>query len=241
MKPVNDPALHQEMVQQSGMGRHFSHNLFSLSQLFRFGAGDYVIEEEKPSRYLFILVRGRVKAQKLGEKGKLIPYGYIDPVCFLGEVSSMWEEAPYMSIRAAEEVYCLGISLAKHRGTLLEDNRFLRCVYRQMCQRVMDLDKNLAGRMMLPEEARLASFLLQNVKGGVLQRSLLEGAEATGTSYRHLLRMMNDLRAQGLVEKRGRQYLLLDTGALQRLSTGETPSLKPSTAPVKTGAKTAKR
>lgn len=227
MKPVNDPALHQQMVQQSAMGKHFSQSLLSLSQLFRFAPGEYIIEEEKPSRYLFILVQGRVKAQKMEKKGKLIPYGYLDPVCFLGEVSSMWEEAPYMSIRAAEEVYCLGISLAKYRAILLEDKRFLRCVYQQLCRRVMELDKNLANRMVLREEARLASFLLQNVKGGVLQRSLLEGAEATGTSYRHLLRMMNELRAQGFVEKRGRQYLLRDTRALEQLAAGEAQPVSP--------------
>ncbi|MEG2718091.1 MAG: helix-turn-helix domain-containing protein, partial [Clostridia bacterium] len=68
-----------------------------------------------------------------------------------------------------------------------------------------------------PLQARLCSYIRIVCANGFFHEKLTELAELLGTSYRHLLRTLDALCAQGVLSREENGFRVMDEEALQRL------------------------
>lgn len=219
MRIINDPQVYKKLTANSHAQDLFDLDVLAVSELFAFKKGDYIIQEGTISPYLYIFLSGKLKIFTISPSGKMIIYGLFEKERPVGEMGSLWGNYPTASVQAAELSYCLGISLAKHREDLFNDNKFLRYLCQTLSHRVAALDSQLANVVAISSDVRLAAFLLQCANADdIINFDLGETSDLISTSYRHLLRMLDDFCDKGLIEKRKSNYYLLNRPALKQLA-----------------------
>jgi hypothetical protein len=93
-------------------------------------------------------------------------------------------------------------------------------------EKLIRLSKYSSINLLYPLENRLASYILADTSNTVnagkktitFEGNLSEVAELLGTSYRHLLRTLNNLCTQGLIRKNLLAYEILDLEKLRKLA-----------------------
>lgn len=219
MKLIQNPQLRQELWVQSGLTPHFSTSPLEMTEVILFEKGEYLFQEGEPSPYLYIFVKGKLKVFTLSPQGKTVVYGFFHEPRIFGEVSAFGDAVHSVSVLATENTHCLRISLEENQSTLFEDKVFLQYNCKLLSAQVVSLDKRLADVIASSSESRLAAYLLQNVgEEGRLNFNLNETTEIIVTSYRHLLRVLEDFCHQGILQKEKQKYFLLDKEKLQDIS-----------------------
>lgn len=218
MKEITDSALLARYIDASGIQAHFSLNLADISLLLAFDAGEFLIERGVVSRYLYFLVDGKIKFFATSASGKRVTYGYSRSNGALGEANSLWGRKPTISVQAVEPCLLVAIPLDIYRETLFQDNVFLRYACKLLSERIVLLDNNISSLMSYNIEARLCAFILQNAEDDVFRVSLMECAEFTGTSYRHIIRVINSLCERGMLCRTHQQFKILDSRGLAQLA-----------------------
>ncbi|MGL4373871.1 MAG: helix-turn-helix domain-containing protein, partial [Turicibacter sp.] len=67
-------------------------------------------------------------------------------------------------------------------------------------------------------EQRLAFYILHSSRQNVFSSNISECANIMRTSYRHLLRILNTFCQNGVLEKQGKDYVILDLYELNRIA-----------------------
>lgn len=219
MKLLHRPSLLLEHIQKCNMQTVFSFDVSSIADLFSFRRGEFLVELDTPSDYIYFLTSGEILVYTYTVSEKLHSQDYycgISPV--IGEVSILWGNPPNSTVQALTSGTCVGISVKKHGKILLNDNRFLRYVCQTMSERlcssgfITSLD---------PVEVRFAAFLMANNTDGLFSFKLSTCADLLDTSYRHLFRVINKLISIGILRKTENGYQILDKDVLLQLSRGK--------------------
>jgi CRP/FNR family transcriptional regulator, putaive post-exponential-phase nitrogen-starvation regulator len=130
------------------------------------------------------------------------------------------------NVQAIEETYCIGISYENVRKYLMEDCKFLRYICSSLGVKLTRCSKNSSINLLFPLENRLASYIYTTGdRNGNSQKqkiyfseNLMEISELLGTSYRHLLRTLNNLCEKKVLRKTDEGYEVLDEEILVFLS-----------------------
>lgn len=189
--------------------------------LFAFQKGDFLLQEGMPSEYLFFLVEGAVKIATYSTGGKVLQLSHVEAFQVIGEMAVLWDREATANVQATRAGHCLALSLDKHRNALLNDVVFLRYVCHRLSEKMTDHNQAFSHTLFEPLENRLAALLLQRASNQVVRPVLTEWAEVLCTSYRHLLRSLSALCAEGILEKQGRQYRVKEEALLQKIANGE--------------------
>lgn len=210
MKKVVSKSLFNKYLNESNVLELFSHDMSNCMDLFSFKKGDVLITEGECSDYIYFLVNGNMKVFSHSTSGKVMFVSHFKSLEVLGETCSLWNKPPTASVQATTNGYCLGISLARYRETLLNDVKFLRYTCMNLGERLSEMNSNTCITMFDSLESRLASFILKNSKDNIFHYNLTECAELLCTSYRHLLRVLNTFCNNGKLNKTGKYYKILD-------------------------------
>lgn len=210
MERIENTSLFNKFLLESNILELFSNDMTSKMDFFSFKKGDILINEGECSDYLFFLVSGKMKVYSHSSSGKVMFVSHFNSLQILGEARSLWNKAPTASVKATTDGYCIGISLIRHRETLLNDVKFLRYTCMSLAERLSDMNSNTCITMFDSLESRLASFILKTSKDNIFHYNLTECAELLCTSYRHLLRVLNTFCNNNKLDKRGKYYKILD-------------------------------
>jgi CRP-like cAMP-binding protein len=215
----------------SYISRYHIDDIFELEmkqymELFLFNKNEYICKTDEKLEYLFFFVEGKAKVYSTLSNGKSLLLCFYKPFKVLGEVEFMHYETANSNVQIIEDTYCIGISFENIRRFALNDSRFLRYACDSLGEKLIRLSKYSSINLLYPLENRLASYILaytsKTVREGrniiVFEGNLSEVAELLGTSYRHLLRTLNDLCAQNLIKKNQQVYEILDLEKLKKLA-----------------------
>lgn len=72
-----------------------------------YAEGEVVIEQDKPSRFLYVICSGKVKIVKTSKEGRAKILGFLDPGDFFGEISLLTEFNPSATVECKEEAKLL--------------------------------------------------------------------------------------------------------------------------------------
>ena len=183
-------------------------------ELFYAAPGENLCTYGEPMPYLLLLMEGKAKIFLTLENGKTLLVAFIQAVELVGELELHTNLIARNSVCATTEAYCLGIPMAYCRDTMLRDSVFLRLIGMELAKKLDSCSSTYAVNMLYPLSSRLASYLLHTEQGGYFQEHLGALSEYLGTSYRHLLRVLNDFLEGGVIVREQSGYRILDRAAL---------------------------
>jgi len=206
-------------VTKHNLNQLFLKNMMPKFELLVFKKGDSIINLNQISDYLYFVVKGTIKIFMYSIQGKQINISeYLESFEILGESASLWGFSPVANVEAKSEVICLGILLTSYRHQLQEDKVFLRYICIKMAERIEKNNSFFLSGLNTKLAERLARFILNNSYQQEFTLSLTETADYLGTSYRHLLRSLNILYEQRVLERVGRTIRIIDPNKLKELS-----------------------
>ncbi len=206
---------HMEILKSYGLENLDMGDIF----LAGFKGGEYILRQGYEVGYLLFITQGSMKVFVTAPNGKsLFLCSYKSGV--VGDVELMTGDSlAASSVQAITDVWCIAIPVSLYRVKLKNNNIFMNKMAESIAVKLCQSSKNNAVNILNSLESRLCSYITITSVDGYFEESKTVLSEILGTSYRHLLRTLNKLCTQGVLEKRGKGYSILDEKALT--ATGE--------------------
>lgn len=187
----------------------------------KFSSNEYIVRFDEDIQYLFFLLDGRAKIYIVHENGKRALIQFLKKDDYIGELSLIEVEKNLKDIVAINDCTCLAVPLASSREHLLNDKLFLFNLSRYLGDKLLKRTDHYTAMQDYEFKNRLAKYILQIENDGFFQEKHTETAEYVGVSYRHLLYTLNQFHEDGLLEKRGRKYFIINKEKLEKLSSNK--------------------
>lgn len=188
----------------------------------RFAPSESICTAGHPLAYFMLVLTGRAKASVLAENGRELLLCFSQAGDTIGDLELMLGTfTAETSIRALTDVVCAGVPLARNRDALCTHTTFLNRVGAALAGKLKRSTENCSHIILYPLETRLCAYIAATAHGGLFAEPLTETAGLIGTSYRHLLRSLEQLAAEGLIEHAGRgRYRIVNAAALHTRGKG---------------------
>lgn len=183
----------------------------------RFEAGETILHEGMEILYLLIVVTGKAKVCSAAENGRdLILCFYISDG-IIGDVELMTNTyIAATSIIAMTDFQCIALPYEAYAAELKKNLTFLNILGKELSVKLLRSSRNYVSGALHSGEERLCSYILQASHENIFAEMLTDVACSTGMSYRHMFRLLNQLCADGILQKRENGYLILDRSRLIR-------------------------
>lgn len=187
---------------------------------FEFMEGEVFITAGEPIDYLYFVLHGKAKVIIATENGKhLLPCYYVSKG-LIGDIEFMTgQREAFSSMQAVTNFVCIAIP-KKENEALLKDNLiFVNFVAKGLSYKLMQSNIYSAMNLLHSLEERLCAYIAQASYQGIFCEKLTDVALWLGTSYRHLLRSLDKLCQEGILEKQKGGYRILDEKVLAQKAT----------------------
>lgn len=196
-------------------------------------AGNVFYCPKQPAEILFLLKKGRVNLYHLSAEGTAFTTATIEEGTFFGEMALLGQSLYGSYAEAATPCLLCTMSRSDVKMALLGDLRISSRLVETLGRRLVETEQKLADFALKSVAARVASLLLQLGRSPQAreQRQGLFAAktiEITGTheelaqgvgAYRETVtKVLNEWRAEGIVELHRGRVVLLDIERLRTLS-----------------------
>ena len=228
MEKINDVKELDKYIAKYNMDQLFTKDMKPYMELFFYKKNEFIIRDSEKMPYLIFIVRGKAKVFTTLSNGKSLLLCFYQDFKVLGDLEITGSPNAVTNIQVIEDTVCIGISLEKVRGMLLEDAKILRYISTSLGDKLYRCSKNSSINLLYSLENRLASYIytagerIKEYSGKktkiIFRENLTEIAELLGTSYRHLLRTLNGLCQKEVLIKKDDRYEVLNEEVLIRLS-----------------------
>lgn len=174
-------------------------------------SGEFLCMEGYDMKYLLVLLDGKAKVSITTADGKVLLLCFYMSGGIFGDVELMMDTPETKSnVQAVTQVTCIGIPLDTNKERLRKDLKFMNYVAGSLARKLDRCSKNSAFTILHTLESRLCSYMLLASEQGIFQEKLTEVAELLGTSYRHLLRTIEQLCRQAILKKEKNGYRIME-------------------------------
>lgn len=229
MERVKDYGRLSDYISKYKINEIFTVDMIPHMELLVFHRNEYICKTDEKLQYLFFFVEGKAKVYASLSNGKSLLLCFYKPFMIIGDVEFIHFDTANSNIQVIDETYCIGIPLEKVRTFALEDSKFLKYMCSSLGDKLVKLGKYSSINLLYPLENRLASYILATTSPDatahrseegiiIFDGNLAEISEILGTSYRHLLRTLNELNRQGAIKKNASCYEVLNIDILQKLA-----------------------
>jgi CRP-like cAMP-binding protein len=181
--------------------------------------GDAAITTEgEPIHHLYYLEKGTTKLMATHENGRVSLVTFFHAPCFFGEMELLRDDSITRTMIAVLPCTCYAIDTSLCKDKLLADPRFLRALCIQTSQRLESSTGFLLRSLAYPLKNRLATLILLTSPDGYYRMRHTEASEYLGVTYRHLLYVLAEFTADGLLSKTKQGYRIENRVALERLA-----------------------
>ncbi len=175
----------------------------------RFKRGEYIVEQNKKSNALFIILNGRARVMTSDARGREVILATLQPGDHVGEMSLIDNEPHSASVRAEVQTDVLMLGRAEFARCLPENTSMAYAVMRGLVQRLRQADRKIESLALMDVYGRVARSLLEFAKPdaeGLLvikdKISRQDIAKMVGASREMVSRVMKDLEERGFIETR---------------------------------------
>ncbi len=214
MIQIEDKALVEMKGKQiEGLPRFALEN----AKYIQFKKGEYLCREEEKIEYLLFILSGKAKISITAANGKTLLLNFYRKGQVLGDVEIMLVESlGTANVIAVTEVECIGVPAAYCKDVLSTNIEFMNFIAATLAKKLDRSSRYSAMNILYTLENRLCAYIVSTHENGEFQENLTELAELLGTSYRHLLRTMQELCEEGILERCSRtKYKIQDLTALR--------------------------
>ncbi len=226
MECVSNPGMLNSYLTKYNLSRVFEKDISHLMTLHSFNKGEYIFRANEKVEYLYFMVEGKAKVYTLLQNGKSLLLRFYKPFVVIGDVEFIEGNPATCNVEVTDPALCMGISLENLHKYTMDDSTFLTFICKSLGEKLAKNSMSSAINLLYPLENRLASYILavapQSGKNqgldGIYTDKLTELADLLGTSYRHLIRTINNLTGEGIIEKSKAKIIIKDRASLEALA-----------------------
>lgn len=176
---------------------------------------------------IYFVLSGALKVQISDEEGREVILSMLGPGELFGEMGVLDDHPRSATVLAVESSEVVVVGKADFKQCLVENPDVSLFIMRNLTKRLRMADRNIESLALLDVYGRVARLLLEaaeTVDGHkVVVRKLTKQdiAKMIGASREMVSRVMRDLTAQGLIQERNGQMILVDLVAFRRLKTDD--------------------
>ena len=219
-----DPHEFQNFINESRAIEQLSH-LSDDRKEKSFKRKEAIYREGDYANYLYYLIKGKVKSIKTDTYGKEFVTEVIGQNSFFGYMTLL-EDQEYHESAIAMEDSTVAIIPKNDFKSLIEKNRDVAVRFIKILSgNVREKEEQLLQMAYTPVRERVADTLLKLHKLNDQNNNTIEVmredlASMVGTAKESLIRMLSEMKKDGVIEISGRQIKLIDMEELNRMSTG---------------------
>ncbi|WP_438445036.1 cyclic nucleotide-binding domain-containing protein [Gorillibacterium sp. sgz5001074] len=229
MNRVQDQEAIRRILRESGLEEVFRPEVAEGMELRTFTDGEKICTMGEVLDGLYVLASGKAKIYTLLPNGRSMLIRFSRPPSLIGDVEWMAQYPVNNMVEAVGECTLLFVSRELILGREQDHTAFLQFMIRNLSHKVYTLGSASAMNLLYPVENRFASYLLSVTEGPggaegaeeLRTSTLLETAELLGTSYRHLNRVIRQLIAEGVLERKRGRLTVVDASRLRKLANNQ--------------------
>ena len=184
--------------------------------VFHFRKNEYLCRQGDACNHVFLVLEGRMKVFIGSTNGKTLLFCFYTKTGIVGEAEfAADKDVAGTSVQAITDVYCIAIPRSRYQKYLKNNATFMNRVSAALAGKLFRCTRNSAVTILYSLEARLCAYIAVTNDGGRFNEKMTEVSDMLGTSYRHLLRTLDNLCRQGILQKAERGYIVLDKAALE--------------------------
>ncbi|MCC9042906.1 Crp/Fnr family transcriptional regulator [Myroides sp. M-43] len=189
--------------------------------------GEILFTEGDNLNGVYCIKDGFCKLTKLNSNGKDTIVKLAKNGDLLGQRSIINEETSNLTATAIEDMQICFIPKKEMMDYFTDNNKFSLLVTRDICNHLKDADKGLADHTHKTVKERLAIILLKLEEiGGInkennalnIQLSREDLANMVGTATESCIRLLSELKKDGVIELAGKKIILKDKSELKALA-----------------------
>ena len=186
--------------------------------------GRVFYEPEDVSQVLFLIREGRVQIYRISPEGKKLVIATLGPGALFGEMALLGQQMHNAFAEALDDCRIFVMSRADLERLILNQPAVGQRVLETTGKRLRDAEKRLEDMAFKSIPARLASLLLRmSAEQGsdeVVGMTHQDLAETVGTYRETATQVLNDMKADGLIEIGRKRIKILDKARLEVLAQG---------------------
>lgn len=167
----------------------------------KYEPAEYMCKEGEVIDYLLFMAEGNAKSSETEANGKTLLLCFYRGEGILGDVElAIGRKTAARNVNAISSVACIGIPLAANAETMRANGEFMSYLASELAQKLLLTSQHAATNSLHTLENRLCAYIDMVNQEGKIDGNLTEISELLGTSYRHLLRILQDLCKEQVME-----------------------------------------
>lgn len=182
-----------------------------------FKKDEYIQRQGYECPYVMLVFEGKLKIYITAPDGKTLLYCYCEVGGIVGEVEfATQSDTAASTIQTITNVCCIGIPRSRYQHELKKNIHFMNAVCTTLAEKLFYTNEHNTVMILNKLETRLCAYISMTHVGGLFKERLTEISDVLSTSYRHLLRTLDKLCRDGILEKTNRGYLIKDETRLKQ-------------------------
>lgn len=184
-----------------------------------FEQGEMVTKEGEMLPMLALVLKGKAKVCCTAENGKNLILCHYLSSGLIGDVELMTNcSSATATVIAISQLECLAVDREHCIKELDRNILFLRSLGENVSRKLINSSDNFVNSALCTGKQRLCTYILQNSNRNIFCDVLTDVSCSVGISYRHLLRILNELCTEKILEKQNNGYFIKDEAKLIELS-----------------------
>jgi CRP/FNR family putative post-exponential-phase nitrogen-starvation transcriptional regulator len=228
MKTIHNKERLARYVAENQLDAIFDAASIGMMNLLAYENGEAICSPGDQLDQLFLLVKGKIKVYTTLPNGKSVLLRFNEPLAIIGDMELMTGFPVRCMVGSVGISHFITIKTEALRETAFQDPRFLTFIIKQISYKLHTVSYVSSLNLLYPVENRLSSYLISIMSEDPLTPSLVEMktekltevAELLGTSYRHLNRVIKQLAADGIIERKRGAIYIRNAMRLRELASG---------------------
>ncbi|HEY2025642.1 MAG TPA: Crp/Fnr family transcriptional regulator [Diaminobutyricibacter sp.] len=207
----------------SGLQREELQKFAELTRERSYPRGSVILFQDDPGDSLFVLRVGRVKVVLIGEDGREVILGVLEPGAHFGELALIDDQPRSAHVIAMEDAQLLILRREDFRRRVEANPTVAWALLTELSRRLRRADNKIGGLVLLDVPGRIARLLLDladETGTTTIEKPLTHQtiAQMIGASRETVSRAMKEFQDAGLITVERRRIGLGDRDALEKRS-----------------------
>jgi CRP/FNR family cyclic AMP-dependent transcriptional regulator len=207
----------------SGLQRDELLKFAELTRERTYPKGSVILFQGDPGDSLYVLRQGRAKVVLIGEDGREVILGVLEPGAHFGELALIDDQPRSAHVIAMEDSQLLILRREDFRRRVEANPSVAWALLTELSRRLRRADQKIGGLVLLDVPGRISRLLLDlssESTNGTIEKPLTHQtiAQMIGASRETVSRAMKDFQQEGLIRVERRRISIGDRDALEKRS-----------------------
>ena len=204
----------------SGLQRDELLKFAELTRERTYPKGSVILFQGDPGDSLYVLRQGRAKVVLIGEDGREVILGVLEPGAHFGELALIDDQPRSAHVIAMEDSQLLILRREDFRRRVEANPSVAWALLTELSRRLRRADQKIGGLVLLDVPGRISRLLLDlssETSNGTIEKPLTHQtiAQMIGASRETVSRAMKDFQEEGLIRVERRRIAVANRDALE--------------------------